>query len=587
MGEFGTVVVTVEKSLALAKFTERSCQPRIIRSCRPGALLNGPIELTSTGFILINIFKSKRTLAPVGKTVAAIVLVAFGAISPVSLQAQSSSLPISSSSQLPTLGDGSDMSSSDERRLGDRIAREIYRDPDYIDDPVLADYVQGIWQPLLAAARARGDMSPELDERFAWEIMLGRDRTVNAFALPGGYFGVHLGLIAIVSSRDELASVLGHELSHVTQRHISRLIAKQGQQTPWMIGAMILGALAASKSADAGNALIVGGQAVAAQNQLNFSRDMEREADRVGFGVMTQAGFEAQGFVSMFDKLQQASRLNDNGAYPYLRSHPLTTERIADMQARQALAAHGPVNAATTLEHAMISARARVLSNPGVDALRALLVEANGTKLATLAPARQASVLYGAALAASRLRDFGNAKVSLERLTGLVRADAPAMRLARLLEAEIALTAGDAARATAVLAATPLVQNAVGGDTVAPRRPELFLEAQVGLQSGQVAAISDAAQRLQSWVAAHPRDAQAWQLLSTAYGTQGQTLRAIRANAETQVAQLDYVAALDRLKAAQDLVRQGGGKVDHIEASIIDTRRRQVEVLLKEQTLDR
>ena len=217
------------------------------------------------------------------------------------------------------------MTSSDERRLGDRIARELYRDPDYIDDPVLGEYVQGIWQSLLVAARARGDLTPELDERFAWELLLGRDRTVNAFALPGGYLGVHLGLIAIVGSRDELASVLGHELSHVTQRHISRLMSKQGQQAPWMIGAMILGVLAAGKSADAGNALIVGGQAVAAQTQLNFSRDMEREADRIGFGVMTQAGFEAQGFVSMFDKLQQASRLNDNGAYPYLRSHPLTT----------------------------------------------------------------------------------------------------------------------------------------------------------------------------------------------------------------------------------------------------------------------
>ena len=166
------------------------------------------------------------------------------------------------SAQIPTLGDTSAMSSSDERRLGDRIAREIYRDPDYLDDPVLAEYVQGIWQPLLAAASARGDLSPELSQRFAWEIMLGRDRTVNAFALPGGYLGVHLGLIAVVSNRDELASVLGHELSHVTQRHISRLMAKQGQMAPWMIGAMVLGALAASKSVDAGNALIVGGQAV-------------------------------------------------------------------------------------------------------------------------------------------------------------------------------------------------------------------------------------------------------------------------------------------------------------------------------------
>jgi predicted Zn-dependent protease len=523
-----------------------------------------------------------------------VALVVLGVASPVASQAQTSAAP--PLSQLPTLGDGSDMSTSAERRLGDRIAREIFRDPDYIDDPVLAEYVQGIWQPLLASARARGDLSPELEERFAWEIMLGRDRTVNAFALPGGYFGVHLGLIGIVSSRDELASVLGHELSHVTQRHISRLISKQGQQTPWLIGAMILGALAASKNADAGNALIVGGQAVTAQNQLNFSRDMEREADRVGYGVMTSAGFEAQGFVSMFDKLQQASRLNDNGAYPYLRSHPLTTERIADMHSRQALLAPSPVKATLTQEHALVAARARVLSNPGVDALRALLLEAGSPQLTALPAPRQAAVLYGAALAASRLRDFGKANLYLDRLATLVRADAPAARLTRLLSVEIALAAGDMPRAAAELKASPALAAGAANEPASGARPELLLWAQIATRAGpgtanvDAALVSDVGQRLQRWVIAHPRDAQAWQLLSGAYAAQSQTLRAIRADAEARVALLDYPAALDRLKAAQGLLREGRlgpAAGSHIDASIIDTRHRQVEALLKEQTLDR
>ncbi len=493
--------------------------------------------------------------------------------------------------QLPTLGDGSDMTSSDERRLGDRIARELYRDPDYIDDPVLGEYVQGIWQSLLVAARARGDLTPELDERFAWELLLGRDRTVNAFALPGGYLGVHLGLIAIVGSRDELASVLGHELSHVTQRHISRLMSKQGQQAPWMIGAMILGVLAAGKSADAGNALIVGGQAVAAQTQLNFSRDMEREADRIGFGVMTQAGFEAQGFVSMFDKLQQASRLNDNGAYPYLRSHPLTTERIADMRARLPLGAATAVSAASSAEHMMISARARVLTNPGVDALRAIAAEAQGLQMAALTPSLQAGVLYGAALAASRLRDFSVARQYLERLTKVAQADAAAARLARLLKLEVEIAAGEDARAAALLRATSDDVGTEGASVFAQRRPELFLRAQLALRVGPVEQLSDVAQRLQLWVLAHPRDAQAWQLLSSASAAQGQTLRAIRADAESQTARMDYAPALERFKAAQELSRQARSgstaAADHIDASIIDSRRRQVESLFREQALER
>jgi predicted Zn-dependent protease len=195
-------------------------------------------------------------------------------------------------------------------------------------------------------------MTPELLERFAWKIFIGRDRSVNAFALPGGYLGVHLGLISVVNTQDELASVMAHELSHVTQRHIARSIGDQARMTPWLIGAMILGMLAASKSAQGAQAVIVGGQAMAAQSQLNFSRDMEREADRIGYGVMSEAGFDTHGFVTMFGKLQQAAGLNDSGAFPYLRSHPLSSERIADMQARQQLQTprhkHGDTSAQQT-----------------------------------------------------------------------------------------------------------------------------------------------------------------------------------------------------------------------------------------------
>ena len=473
--------------------------------------------------------------------------------------------------QLPALGDSSDMNVGAERKLGDRIARELYRDPDYLDDPVLVEYVQSIWQSLLAAARARGELTPELDERFAWEVLLGKDRSINAFSLPGGWLGLHLGLISVTSSRDEIAAVLAHELTHVTQRHISRIITQQNRQGPLMIGAMILGALAASKSPEAANAVIVGGQALAAQSQLNFSRDMEREADRIGLGVMTQAGFQPQAFVTMFDKLQQAGRLNDNGNFPYLRSHPLTTERIAEMQSRQSLDRAAPP-ARLTLEHVMIVARARVFSYPGVDGLRSYVNEAGGTDLANASMARQAGVFYGAALASSRLRDRAAAASWLARLTDVSRGDPKAARLARLLAAEIALDAGNAA------AAGQLVD--IAGD----RRPELMLGAQARLRAGRAA---ESSQHLQTWVTLHPRDGGAWQLLASAYAAHGEALRSIRAEAEVQVAHLDYAAAVDRFKAAQDLVRKDGAAGDHIEASIIDTRSRAVQSLLREQALER
>ena len=272
-------------------------------------------------------------------------------------------MPASSlfSKALPDLGDETDLSIAAERRLGDSIVRSLYRDPDYLDDPVLTDYVQSIWQPLLRSARARGDLRADMQEVFAWEILVSKERDVNAFALPGGYFGLYLGLVGMVQTRDELASVLGHEMSHVTQRHIARRMSKESAQTPWMIGGMILGLLAASKSNNynAANAAIMGSQAIAIQNGLNYSRDMEREADRTGFGVATEAGFEAQGFVAMFEKLQQASRNNDSGGFPYLRSHPLTTERIADMQGRIGMQPAAPLPADADWQALLMAARAR------------------------------------------------------------------------------------------------------------------------------------------------------------------------------------------------------------------------------------
>ena len=486
------------------------------------------------------------------------------------------------SGSLPSLGDNSELAAAAERRLGDRIATSIYRDPDLVDDPILNDYIDGVWQSLRAAARARGELGPELDERFAWEVFLVRDRSVNAFALPGGYFGVHLGLIGSVSSVDELAAVLAHELSHVTQRHISRLMTQQKQQAPWVIAAMILGAMAASKNANVGSAAIVGGQALAVQGQLNFSRDMEREADRVGFSVLQGAGFEIRGMASMFEKLQQASRLNDSGSFPYLRSHPLTSERIAEAQSRMQLNAKEPAraeaagNAASPVLHAMMAARARILAAPGVDLLRPMVAEGERRAAAPATAAastntRDAGALYGGAFAAAQLRDFGAARSLLAKLKPLAAADERALNAVNLLSIDIDLISGSvpASAASFELAA-------------ATTRADVLMQSRSLLAAKRAADVSS---RLQTWVSAHPKDATAWQLLATAYGNQGQNVRAIRADAESRAAQLDYGAAVDRLKAAQTMIRSNPASADHVESSIIDTRTRQLELVLKEQAL--
>lgn len=534
------------------------------------------------------------------KALTASVLIAIQAVSPLA--------PGALAAGLPTLGDGaSSLTTGEERRLGDSIARELYRDPDYLDDPVLQEYVEGIWLHLQDAARKNGELSPELEERFAWTLLLGKDRQVNAFALPGGYMGVYLGLIGVVSSGDELASVIAHETSHITQRHIARMMAQQGKQTPLMLASMLLGALAATRSPDAAMAIMMGGPAAVMQNQLNFSRAMESEADRMGYSLMSPAGFAPQGFVSMFGKLQQASRLNDNGSWPYLRSHPLTTQRIADMDSRipPGKRAADPV---PTLEHVMMSARARVISNPGVEVRRQWATLPRSGSFSSLSQFEQVAQLYAATLSAMYLRDWPLAREMVQRLLVATAGNAPANIQAKWLNAELEFKADNP---QAALVALPLQSvlapqaapkatasgNLAGPreagpslatidvvERVAPRRPELLLKTEILLRLNQAGSM---ASPLQTWVTDHPRDGSAWQTLARVWRSQGQEMRALRAEAEAQVAHYDYAAAVDRFKAAQDLARKAGARADYFEASIIDTRLRAVEELLREQLRDK
>ena len=479
---------------------------------------------------------------------------------------------------LPSLGEGEGISLAAERQLGDRIIRELYRDPDYLEDAVLDEYIQKLWTPLVDAAAARGELSPELRERFAWRILLGKDRTVNAFALPGGYLGVHLGLIAVVTSRDELASVLAHELSHVTQRHIARSMEAQGRMTPWVIGSLILGALAASKNPQATQALVVGGQAAAIQSQLSYSRDMEREADRIGFGVLSDAGYDPRGFVTMFGKLQQAAGVNDNGAYPYLRSHPLTTERIADMQTRRPLGLQGAAQP-QDIEQAMLSARARVLSQSQVDSLRAW------TQLPTHLPAQastaqKAGSLYAATLAWQMLREPGQAHQQWKLLEALTSAQTSATRLTRLLGAELMAARGEHAQVVKSLQPSSMVG-------LWPR-PELVAIAQSLAQLPGHPVTGTVVQQLRMQVQKTPHDAQAWNLLASLLAGQGQKLASLRAEGEAQLVRMDLQGAQDRFRAAQDVARQGALQAgDHIEASIVDTRVREIQAQLREMQLER
>lgn len=501
--------------------------------------------------------------------------------------------PVRAQNQLPALGDAvsEGFGVGTERKLGDTIMREVRRDPDYLDDPVLLDYLRSIWQPLVDTARQRGEISADTTQRYAWEVFLVRDRTVNAFALPGGFVGVHLGLIAMTGSADELASVLAHELSHVTQRHIARSIENSKRQSLLGAAAMIIGVLAASRSnsGDAANAVITGGQAAAIQGELNFSRDMEREADRIGFGLLTGAGFAPSGMAAMFEKLDQASRLNDSGSYPYLRSHPLTTERIGAARARLSTAPRvAPVR---RLEHALMQSRARVLMDTKIQALHRwqnLDQDASPRGSGPEGVADALAAAYSSALASTLLRDWDRADAALAQAGRLLRGASPAdggraESALAMLTAQSQLERGRPAAAATLLAGLPADQ--------ANRRSTMLLAAQIAMAAPAGSAPVDApldrqAGRLQTWVAEHPQDATAWLALSQVWKGLGHPLRSVRAEAEARYVIGDLTGAIDRLRAGQTLIR-AGGSIDFIEASVIDARLREIEAQRRSELAER
>lgn len=153
--------------------------------------------------------------------------------------------------ELPDMGDPSTaaLSPEMERRLGDRVMREIRRDPDYVPDPLLTDYLNEIGYKLIEAARRQHVAGSTSASSF--ELFAVRDPAINAFALPGGYVGVNTGTLVATDSESELASVLGHEIGHVLQRHIARGIDKQGESMWIALASILLAGLAATKSGDA------------------------------------------------------------------------------------------------------------------------------------------------------------------------------------------------------------------------------------------------------------------------------------------------------------------------------------------------
>lgn len=263
---------------------------------------------------------------------------------------------------LPSLGNvaGADLTVMEERYLGEQLMRRVRADRSYLADPEITDFLNRLGYRLLAAA----DPSPY--DFFFFPI---RDKTLNAFALPGGFIAVHSGLLVAAQTESELAGVMSHEIGHVTQRHIARMIENSKGSLAMTIGSILLAILAAraggSSGGDAAMGVMLGTQAAMLSKQLGYSRDAEREADRFGLSTLERAGFDPHGMEDFFERLQKNNRWYETTSTAYVSTHPMTSERMSDMQNRTRSLA--PVVHRDSLDFFLVKARARVLQETAYD----------------------------------------------------------------------------------------------------------------------------------------------------------------------------------------------------------------------------
>ena len=235
--------------------------------------------------------------------------------------------PIAVGDGLPDLGDVSQavLTPLQERQIGQQSMLQIRASKQFLDDAEINDYLNQLGYRLV-----ENSAEPGLD----FEFFAVNDYSINAFAMPGGFIGVNAGLLLITQSESELASVLSHEISHVTQHHLARMIEGQQGDSLISLATIAVAILAARTNPQASEAAIVSAQARSIQKQLNFTRTYEEEADRIGLQLLQKSGFNTHAMPEFLERLQNSTRLLEGNAPNYMRTHPITSDRIAEIENR-------------------------------------------------------------------------------------------------------------------------------------------------------------------------------------------------------------------------------------------------------------
>ncbi|TDG15150.1 M48 family peptidase [Seongchinamella unica] len=451
--------------------------------------------------------------------------------------------------KIPNLGESSTslFSAEFEHQLGRTWLRIFRSQAPTVNDPLLFEYLENLIYDLV--------IHSQLADRRV-DLVVVDNPTINAFAVPGGVIGVHNGLLLYAQSEDELATVLAHEIAHLSQRHFSRGVEFQKNQAPINLAAMLAGlVIMATAGGDAGLAALSASQALAQDSALRYSRSNEQEADRVGMQTLVDAGMDPHAAPAMFERMLQASRYSGGDRIPeFLRTHPLSENRIADTRnrARQYPKTVRPVS----LDYQLMRARVvNQLANTPEEAVQRFRGELDGT------PRSREAAQYGLVVA---LTSAGRADEAALELDSIWSGDPDRLEYV-IANAEIEMLRGNAGKAVTKLE-KQLELN--------PGNHPLTMTYANALMNNQQAHIAEEVLSAQS--KRKPGDPGLWYLLAEVQGLSGNIIGLHQSRAEYFILNGYLDQAEKQLRYALKLVRNDyltSAKINQRLSDIAEMRR--------------
>jgi predicted Zn-dependent protease len=435
-----------------------------------------------------------------------------------------------------------------EKIVGDIIMRQLRGQAPIVQDPVLQEYIQGIGNRLVIHAD---------NTKFPFQFFMINNPVLNAFAFYGGHIGIHTGLLSASSTESELASVLAHEIAHVTQRHLARRVQMQKRNSPLQIASLIGGILLAIANPEAGIAAVQAGSAAGQQANINFTRNNEQEADNIGINILYRAGFDPRGAAGFFEKLLAQSR-GRSTQLAFLQTHPLPTDRVAQTITRAR--SLGERNIAPSLDFHLAKARiqGRYMSTPERNVNLFYSQQANGNKV------EQIAARYGLAISLFEVEKYDEAKKILETL---IATDKENLFYLDLMT-DIYINQDMPARAISLL--SPLWKNKPQNSVLTLNLANAYINAQN---------YEPAIQMLRDLLLVNKESFLAYQLLNDAYNRSQMLKEAHMTKAEIYALISAYPLAIDELQFAYNKVGNDSLEKQRIKGRIAQFREAQVSMM--------